>query len=37
VLKKYLSSLQKKELKNFKNHFKVEDYEVQFIQMIDPN
>lgn len=37
VLKKYLTSLQKKELKNFKNHFKAEDYEVQFIQMIDPN
>ena len=37
VIKKYLNSLQKKELRNFKNHFKTEDYEVQFIQMIDPN
>lgn len=37
VLKKYLSSLQKKELKNFKNHFKTEEYDIQFIQMIDPN
>ena len=37
VLKKYLTSLQKKELKNFKNHFKAEEYEIQYIQMIDPN
>lgn len=37
VLRKYLTSLQKKELKNFKNHFKAETYELQYIQMIDPN
>ena len=37
VIKKHLSSLQKKELKNFKNHFKSETYEIQFVQMIDPN
>ena len=37
VVKKYLTSLQKKELKNFKHHFKSEDYEIQFMQMIDPN
>jgi hypothetical protein len=37
VLRKYLNSLQKKELRNFKNHFKAEDYEVQYVQMIDPN
>ena len=35
VLKKYLSALQKKELKNFKTHFK--DHDFQYIQMIDPN
>lgn len=37
VIKKYLSSLQKKELRNFRNHFNSETYEIQFIQMIDPN
>lgn len=37
VIKKYLSSLQKKELRNFKNHFTAEKYDIQFIQMIDPN
>lgn len=37
VLRKYLSTLQKKELRNFKHHFKAEDYEVQYVQMIDPN
>jgi len=37
VLKKFMTSLQKRELKNFKNHFKAEDYYVEFIQMIDPN
>jgi len=37
VIKKYLNPLQKKELKNFKNHFRVEDHDIQYIQMIDPN
>ena len=37
VIKRYLTSLQKKELKNFKNIFKAEDYNFQYIQMIDPN
>lgn len=37
VLKKFMTSLQKRELKNFKNHFKPEDYRIEFIQMIDPN
>lgn len=37
LLSKYLTSLQKKELRNFKNHFKEELYEIQYIQMIDPN
>jgi hypothetical protein len=37
VLKKFMTSLQKRELKNFKNHFKPEDYHIEFIQMIDPN
>lgn len=37
VLKKFLTTLQKKELRNFKNHFKAENFDIQFIQMIDPN
>lgn len=37
VLKKYLTSLQKKELRNFKSHFKSEEYDIQYIQMLDPN
>ena len=37
VIKRYLTPLQKKELKNFKNIFKSEDYNFQYIQMIDPN
>jgi hypothetical protein len=37
VIKKYLSTLQKKELKNFRHHFGVEEYDIQFIQMIDAN
>lgn len=37
ILKKYLTTLQKKELKNFKNHFKSDLYEIQYIQMINPN
>lgn len=37
VLKKYLNPLQKKELRNFRTHFRQEDYHIQFIQMIDPN
>lgn len=37
VIKKHLTSLQKKELKNFKAHFRVEEYDLRYIQMIDPN
>ncbi len=37
VIKKFMSSQQRRELKNFKNHFRPEDYHVEFIQMIDPN
>lgn len=37
VIKKYLSPLQRKELKNFKTHFNAEDHDIQYIQMIDPN
>ena len=37
VIKKYLTTLQKKELKNFKTHFKAEEYDIQYIQMIDAN
>jgi hypothetical protein len=37
VLKKYLTTLQKRELRNFKSHFKAEEYDIQYIQMLDPN
>lgn len=37
ILKKYLTTLQKKELKNFKSHFPSESYEIQYIQMVNPN
>ena len=37
VIKKFMTTLQKKELRNFKNHFKLEDHSIEFIQMIDPN
>jgi hypothetical protein len=37
VIKKYLTDLQKKELSNFKSHFKSEEYDLEYIQMIDPN
>lgn len=37
VLKKYFTTFQKKELRNFKNHFKSDFYEIQYIQMVNPN
>lgn len=37
VIKKFMTDLQKRELKNFRNHFKSEDFHLEFIQMIDPN
>lgn len=37
VIRKFLSSQQKKELKNFKAHFRSADYDLEYIQMIDPN
>lgn len=37
VILKCLNSVQKKDIKNFKNHFKIEEFFHQFIQMIDPN
>lgn len=37
VIKKYLTSMQKKELKNFRNSFKDDVFEIQYIQMVDPN
>lgn len=37
ILKKFFSTLQKKELKNFKNKFPLTNYEIQFVQMVDPN
>lgn len=37
VLKKYLSDMQKKELKMFRNHFPPTDYDLHFVQMTAPN
>lgn len=37
VVKKCLTPLQKKELRNFKNHFGPEEYTIEYIQMIDAN
>ena len=37
IIRKCLSPLQKKELKNFKNHFGPEEYTIEYIQMIDAN
>lgn len=37
VLKKYFTSFQKKEIRNFKNQHKSETYKLQFIQMLDVN
>ena len=37
IIKKYLTSMQKKELKNFKIRFKPAEHDFVFVQMIDPN
>jgi len=37
VLKKYLSDMQKKELKMFRSYFPATDFDLHFIQMIFPN
>lgn len=37
ILKKYLSEMQKKELKMFRNHFPAVDFDLHFIQMTSPN
>lgn len=37
VIKKVLSEFQKNELKKFKSHFNSDEYEIEFIQLIDPN
>jgi hypothetical protein len=37
VLKKHLSDIQKKELKNFRNYFSVDEFDLHFIQMVSPN
>jgi len=37
VIKKVLSEFQKNELKKFKTHFKLDEFEIEFIQLIDPN
>lgn len=37
IIKKFLSHVQKKELKNFKKQFNESEFDIQYIQMIDPN
>jgi hypothetical protein len=37
VIKKYLSPLQKKELRNFLKRFKEPRFRISYIQMVDPN
>ena len=37
VLKKYLSEMQKKELKTFRNHFPATMFDLHYIQMTSPN
>lgn len=37
VIKKHLTELQKKDLKNFKSHFKSDEYIIHYIQMVAPN
>jgi len=37
VMRKYLTPMQKKELKNFKNHFPSTEYKIELIQMVDAN
>jgi hypothetical protein len=37
VLNKNFTLMQKKELKNFKSHFNSDEFEIQFLQMIDAN
>lgn len=37
VIKRFLTQTQKKDLKTFKSHFKMEDYDISYIQMVNPN
>jgi hypothetical protein len=37
VIKKNLTDSQKKDLRNFKNHFKSDDYIINYVQMVSPN
>lgn len=37
VIKKNLNLIQKKDLKNFRNHFQPEIYDISYIQMVNPN
>lgn len=37
IIKRCLSSFQKKELRHFRTQFRADEYDIQFIQMIDPN
>jgi hypothetical protein len=37
VIKRFMSPLQKRELKNFQKRFKAPKFKINFIQMVDPN
>ena len=37
VLKKFMTTLQKRELKNFKTHFKSDEYRIEFLQLLAAN
>ena len=37
VIKRHLNDSQKKDLKQFKNHFKADEFIINFIQMVNPN
>lgn len=37
IIKKCLSTFQKKELRYFRSQFRAEEYDLHFVQMVDPN
>lgn len=37
LIQKFLTLQQKKDLKSFKRQFKADEFDIQYIQMIDPN
>lgn len=37
VIKRYMNDAQKKDLKQFKNHFKSDEFVINFVQMVNPN